>query len=162
MEQTLPCTPPSPAQIPLGLCSGWGRGCLQSKSLRAKCPCVSPHPDDAVTTEQPQPNLPDQLVIVNEMEANARPCKSLAKSVDMETVSLSPSLTPAQQPTISLLCEDSADTLSVESLTLVPPVDPHSLHTLAGIPPPPLLAAESTVTPGKEIAHPEPAGPTEH
>lgn len=80
----------------------------------------------------------------------------------METVSLSPSLTPAQQPTISLLCEDTADTLSVESLTLIPPVDPHSLRTLAGIPPPPTLATEGTVTPGEEVAPPEPAGPTEH
>lgn len=112
--------------------------------------------------EQPQPNLPDLLVIVNEIEADVRPCKSLAKSVDMETVSLSPSLTPAQQPTISLLCEDAADGLSVESLTLVPPVDPHSLHTLTGIPPPPTLASEGTVTPGKEIAHPEPGGPAEN
>lgn len=115
-----------------------------------------------MTLEQPQPNLPDQLVIVNEMEADARPCKSLAKSVDVETVSLSPSLTPAQQPAISLLCEDTADALSVESLTLVPPVDPDSLHTLAGIPPPPTLAAEGTGTPGEETAHPEPAGPAEH
>ena len=44
-------------------------------------------------TEQPQPNLPDQLVIVNEIEAEARPGKSLARSVDVETVTLSPSRT---------------------------------------------------------------------
>lgn len=115
-----------------------------------------------MTMEQPPPNLPDQLVIVNETEADARPSKSLARSGgDVETVSLSPSLIPAQQPTISLLCEDTADTLSVESLTLVPPVDPHSLHTLTGISPPATPAAEGTVTPDEEAARSGPAGPTE-
>ncbi|XP_036164000.1 protein CLEC16A isoform X11 [Myotis myotis] len=152
---------PSASGSPSG--SGSTSHCDSGGASSSSTSSVAQSPsDDAVTMEQPQPNLPDQLVIVNEMEADARPCKSLAKSVDMETVSLSPSLTPTQQPTISLLCEDTADTLSVESLTLVPPVDPHSLHTLAGIPPPPPPAAESTVTPGKEIAHPEPVGPTEH
>lgn len=112
-------------------------------------------------TEQPQPNLPDQLVIVNETEAEARPGKSLARSTDMEPVTLSPSLTPAQQPTISLLCEDAADTLSVESLTLVPPVDHHSLHALTGIPPPPSPATVATEAPGSGAGQPEPADPAE-
>lgn len=111
-------------------------------------------------TEQPQPNLPDQLVIVDETEAEARPGKSLARSADMETVTLSPSLIPAQQPTISLLCEDTADTLSVESLTLVPPVDRHSLHALTGIPPPP-PAVVGTEAPGSGAGQPEPADPSE-
>lgn len=116
-------------------------------------PCsFSPRPDDPVTMEQPQPHLPSQLVIVNDMDAEARPSKSLARSADAETVNLSPSLIPAQQPTISLLCEDTADTLSVESLTLVPPVDPHSLRTLTGIP----------AQLGEEAAHPEPTDPAGH
>ncbi|XP_077590804.1 protein CLEC16A isoform X1 [Stigmatopora nigra] len=39
---------------------------------------------------------------------------------------LAPSLTPASQPTISLLTDSTSDTLSVESLTLLPPADsPH-------------------------------------
>ncbi|KAJ8251102.1 hypothetical protein GJAV_G00217270 [Gymnothorax javanicus] len=42
---------------------------------------------------------------------------------------LAPSLTPAPQPTISLLSEDNADALSVESLTLLPPADPNRLHS---------------------------------
>lgn len=112
-------------------------------------------------TEQPQPNLPDQLVIVNETEAEARPGKSLARSADVETVTLSPSLTPAQQPTISLLCEDAADTLSVESLTLVPPVDRHSLHALTGIPPPPSPAMVGTEALSSGSGQPEPADPAE-
>uniref|UniRef100_A0AAZ3PRY1 C-type lectin domain containing 16A n=1 Tax=Oncorhynchus tshawytscha TaxID=74940 RepID=A0AAZ3PRY1_ONCTS len=47
---------------------------------------------------------------------------------------LAPSLTPASQPNISLLTDDNTDSLSVESLTLLPPAD--HLH-LSGFPPPP-------------------------
>ncbi|XP_053785179.1 protein CLEC16A isoform X3 [Desmodus rotundus] len=152
---------PSASGSPSG--SGSTSHCDSGGASSSSTPSVAQSPsDDPMTMEQPQPNLPDQLLIVNDTEADTRPSKSLARSMDMETVSLSPSLTPAQQPTISLLCEDAADTLSVESLTLIPPVDPHSLRTLAGIPPPPTLATEGTVTPGEEVALPEPAGPIEH
>ncbi|XP_064334252.1 protein CLEC16A isoform X5 [Camelus dromedarius] len=137
------------------------RGSSDPTVQRSVFASVDKVPDDPTTTEQPQPNFPDQLVIVNETESDARPSKSLVRSADTETVNLSPSLIPAQQPTISLLCEDTADTLSVESLTLVPPVDPHSLRTLASIPPPPTPAAVGTGTPGEGAEHPEPAGPTE-
>uniref|UniRef100_A0AAZ3Q384 Protein CLEC16A n=2 Tax=Oncorhynchus tshawytscha TaxID=74940 RepID=A0AAZ3Q384_ONCTS len=41
---------------------------------------------------------------------------------------LAPSLTPASQPNISLLTDDNTDSLSVESLTLLPPAD--HLHAL--------------------------------
>lgn len=44
---------------------------------------------------------------------------------------LAPSLTPASQPTISLLTDNSSDTLSVESLTLLPPADSPHLHPCA-------------------------------
>lgn len=44
---------------------------------------------------------------------------------------LAPSLTPASQPTISLLTESSSDSLSVESLTLLPPADSPHLHPCA-------------------------------
>lgn len=163
VEQAVPSKLPSATQTSLGLCSGRSRGCTREQCLGAKCPFVFPLlPDDPMTMEQPQPNLPDPLVIVSDTEAGARPGKSLAKSADAEPVSLSPSLIPAPQPTISLLCEDSADTLSVESLTLVPPVDPHSLHTLAGIPPPPPPAAEGTGTLDEGAVPSEPAGPAEH
>ncbi|XP_048967348.1 protein CLEC16A isoform X3 [Canis lupus baileyi] len=138
------------------------RGSSDPTVQRSVFASVDKVPDDPITMEQPPPNLPSQLVIVNETEADARPSRSLARSADVETVNLSPSLIPAQQPTISLLCEDTADTLSVESLTLVPPVDPHSLHTLTGIPPPPTPAVVGTVKPGEEAAGPEPAGPAEH
>ncbi|KAM5198885.1 protein CLEC16A isoform 15-T23 [Hipposideros larvatus] len=152
---------PSASGSPSG--SGTTSHCDSGGASSSSTPSVAQSPsDDPMTMEQPPPNLPDQLVIVNETEADARPSKSLARSGgDVETVSLSPSLIPAQQPTISLLCEDTADTLSVESLTLVPPVDPHSLHTLTGISPPATPAAEGTVTPDEEAARSGPAGPTE-
>ncbi|XP_034045656.1 protein CLEC16A isoform X2 [Thalassophryne amazonica] len=41
---------------------------------------------------------------------------------------LAPSLTPASQPTISLLTDSNADRLSVESLTLLPPAESPHLH----------------------------------
>ncbi|XP_054891356.1 protein CLEC16A isoform X3 [Poeciliopsis prolifica] len=44
---------------------------------------------------------------------------------------LAPSLTPASQPTISLLTDSNTDTLSVESLTLLPPADSPHLHPYA-------------------------------
>lgn len=154
---------PSASGSPSGSASS--SHCDSGAASSSSTPSVAQSPsDDPMTMEQPQPNLPDQLVIVSETEADARPSQSPARSRDAETASLSPSLTPAQQPSISLLCEDTADTLSVESLTLVPPVDPHSLHTLlppTGIPPPPAPAAEGTVTPGEEAAPSGPVGPTE-
>ncbi|XP_074553349.1 protein CLEC16A isoform X2 [Halichoeres trimaculatus] len=46
---------------------------------------------------------------------------------------LAPSLTPASQPTISLLTDSSTDALSVESLTLLPPTDTPHLHPIASL-----------------------------
>ncbi|XP_048847225.1 protein CLEC16A isoform X8 [Brienomyrus brachyistius] len=47
---------------------------------------------------------------------------------------LAPSLTPAPQPTISLFLDNGSDSLSVESLTLLPPADPPSLRCLGNPP----------------------------
>ncbi|XP_056309490.1 protein CLEC16A isoform X2 [Danio aesculapii] len=46
-------------------------------------------------------------------------------------LTLAPSLTPAPQPTISLLSDNDAETLSVESLTLLPPADPPRLRSFS-------------------------------
>uniref|UniRef100_A0A7N8Y1U7 C-type lectin domain containing 16A n=1 Tax=Mastacembelus armatus TaxID=205130 RepID=A0A7N8Y1U7_9TELE len=53
---------------------------------------------------------------------------SSTPSTPVPAPALAPSLTPASQPTISLLTDNSADTLSVESLTLLPPADSPHLH----------------------------------
>ncbi|XP_027140564.1 protein CLEC16A isoform X5 [Larimichthys crocea] len=52
-------------------------------------------------------------------------------SASVTAPALAPSLTPASQPTISLLTDNNADTLSVESLTLLPPADSPHLHPCA-------------------------------
>ncbi|XP_033501131.2 protein CLEC16A isoform X2 [Epinephelus lanceolatus] len=54
-----------------------------------------------------------------------------ALSAPVMSPALAPSLTPASQPTISLLTDNNADTLSVESLTLLPPADSPHLHPCA-------------------------------
>ncbi|XP_070703371.1 protein CLEC16A isoform X2 [Pempheris klunzingeri] len=64
---------------------------------------------------------------------------------------LAPSLTPASQPTISLLTDNNADTLSVESLTLLPPADSPHLHPCAGHAP----ATHSLQRPEASIAEEE-------
>ncbi|CAG5897575.1 unnamed protein product [Menidia menidia] len=56
---------------------------------------------------------------------------TVVSSAPVLAPALAPSLTPAAQPTISLLTDGSADALSVESLTLLPPADPPRLHPCA-------------------------------
>uniref|UniRef100_A0A8D0GCT5 C-type lectin domain containing 16A n=1 Tax=Sphenodon punctatus TaxID=8508 RepID=A0A8D0GCT5_SPHPU len=68
------------------------------------------------------------------------------KNPEIETANLSPSLIPAQQPTISLISNDNTDALSVESLTLVPPVEPHSIHAFSCVPPSSLPSDNCTAT----------------
>lgn len=152
-------SPPSASGSPGG--SGSTSHCDSGGS--SFTPSATQSPADAPTTpEQPQPHLLDQSVIVDEVDVNSKPSKNLARSSETETLQLSPSLLPAQQPTISLLYEDTADTLSVESLTLVPPVDPHSLRALTGIPQYPALATMDAETPDEGTVRPEPTDPTEH
>uniref|UniRef100_A0A8D2KHM8 C-type lectin domain containing 16A n=1 Tax=Urocitellus parryii TaxID=9999 RepID=A0A8D2KHM8_UROPR len=140
------------------------RGSSDPTVQRSVFASVDKVPDVPTTPEQPPPppHLPDQLVTSREAEADAGPSRSLARGPELETAHLSPSLLPAQQPTISLLYEDSADTLSVEAPTLVPPVDPHSLRALTGRPQPPTPATTGTETPDEEAVWAEPAGPAEH
>lgn len=89
--------------------------------------------DDASAPEQPL--MSSQTMLTDEtLSAVSKSSKNAVKTSDIETANLSPSLIPAQQPTISLITDDNTDTLSVESLTLVPPVDPHSIRTFSCIP----------------------------
>uniref|UniRef100_A0A8C2IT00 C-type lectin domain containing 16A n=1 Tax=Cyprinus carpio TaxID=7962 RepID=A0A8C2IT00_CYPCA len=50
-------------------------------------------------------------------------------ALSVSGLALAPSLTPAPQPTISLLSDNNAETLSVDSLTLLPPADPPRLRS---------------------------------
>ncbi|KAM9598539.1 protein CLEC16A isoform 2-T2 [Morphnus guianensis] len=91
--------------------------------------------DDASAPEQPQMTISGQMMLTDEtLSAVSKSSKNAVKNSDIETANLSPSLIPAQQPTISLITDDNTDALSVESLTLVPPVDPHSIRTFSYIP----------------------------
>ncbi|KAG3259225.1 C-type lectin domain containing 16A, transcript variant X4 [Ictidomys tridecemlineatus] len=154
-------SPPSASGSPSG--SGNTSHCDSGGS--SSTPSAAQSPTDVPTTPEqppPPPHLPDQLGTGREAEADAKPSRSLARGPELETAHLSPSLLPAQQPTISLLYEDTADTLSVEAPTLVPPVDPHSLRALTGRPQPPTPATAGTETPDEEAAWAEPEGPAEH
>ncbi|XP_074052505.1 protein CLEC16A isoform X2 [Macrotis lagotis] len=114
--------------------------------------------DDSMAPQQLQLSFPDQVVIVNEISSKSS--KSLGKGSEVETANLSPSLIPAQQPTISLISDDTTDALSVESLTLVPPVDPNSLRSFTCTPQSSTQTETYKVT-EDEIALHEPADQSE-
>ncbi|XP_051819106.1 protein CLEC16A isoform X3 [Antechinus flavipes] len=116
--------------------------------------------DDPMASQQLQVTFSDQVVIVNEVPTTSKSSKSLGKGSEVETANLSPSLIPAQQPTISLISDDTTDALSVESLTLVPPVDPHSLRSFTCTPQFSTQTETCKVTEG-EIAPHEPADQSE-
>ncbi|XP_056359143.1 protein CLEC16A isoform X3 [Oenanthe melanoleuca] len=137
---------PSAAQSPAGLAGKDAGGCLVCRRLTvtvdtgfspssSSCSRISrnTHSDDASAPEQPP--MASQTMLTDEtLSAVSKSSKNAVKTSDIETANLSPSLIPAQQPTISLITDDNTDTLSVESLTLVPPVDPHSIRTFSCIP----------------------------
>lgn len=128
--------------------SGSSGHCESAAASSASAPSVARSPsDDTAAVEQPRTSSScGQLSVVVD-DASASPSKagrSLPRGADVETANLSPSLVPAQQPTISLLSSADADTLSLESLTLVPPVDTHSILAVGCSQPP---APESDVGP---------------
>uniref|UniRef100_A0A8C7Y1T6 C-type lectin domain containing 16A n=1 Tax=Oryzias sinensis TaxID=183150 RepID=A0A8C7Y1T6_9TELE len=81
------------------------------------------------------------------------PLSSSAPSTSTLCPALAPSLTPASQPTISLLTDSATDALSVESLTLLPPADSPHLHACA--------ATHSLLWPGPSILEEKEEGPQE-
>ncbi|XP_068942008.1 protein CLEC16A isoform X4 [Petaurus breviceps papuanus] len=136
------------------------RGSSDPTVQRSVFASVDKVPDDAMAPQQLPLTFPDQVVIVNEILTTSKSIKSLGKGSEVETAILSPSLIPAQQPTISLISDDTTDALSVESLTLVPPVDPHSLHSFTCTPQSSTQMETYKVMEG-EIAPHEPADQSE-
>ncbi|XP_054698987.1 protein CLEC16A isoform X1 [Grus americana] len=138
---------PSAAQSPSGLAGKDVGGCLvcrrltvtvdtgfRSSSSSCNRNSRNINSDDASAPEQPQMTISGQTMLTDEtLSAVSKSSKNAVKNSDIETANLSPSLIPAQQPTISLITDDNTDALSVESLTLVPPVDPHSIRTFSCI-----------------------------
>ncbi|NXP51140.1 CL16A protein, partial [Heliornis fulica] len=126
-----PLSSPSPSSG-----SGSTGRCDSVTASSTSTPSAAQSPsDDASATEKLQMTVSGQTMLTDETpSAVSKSSKSAVKNSDIETANLSPSLIPAQQPTISLITDDNTDTLSVESLTLVPPVDPHSIRTFSCIP----------------------------
>ncbi|XP_036594900.1 protein CLEC16A isoform X3 [Trichosurus vulpecula] len=136
------------------------RGSSDPTVQRSVFASVDKVPDDLMAPQQLPLTFPDQVVIVNEIPTTSKSNKSLGKGSEVETANLSPSLIPAQQPTISLISDDTTDALSVESLTLVPPVDPHSLRSLTCLPQSSTQMDVYKVTEGEMAPH-EPADQSE-
>ncbi|NXI44969.1 CL16A protein, partial [Galbula dea] len=130
---------PSPLSSPSPSSGSGSTGrCDSVTASSASTPSAAQSPaDDTSAPEQPQMTISGQMVLTDEtVSAVSKSSKSALKTSDLETANLSPSLIPAQQPTISLLTDDSTDALSVESLTLVPPVEPQAIRTFGCLPQP--------------------------
>ncbi|XP_019363005.1 PREDICTED: protein CLEC16A isoform X5 [Gavialis gangeticus] len=128
---------PSPLSSPSPSSGSGSTGrCDSITASSTSTPSAAQSPsDDSSAPEQPQMNFSSQVMLVQEtLSSGSQFGKNPVKTSEVETANLSPSLIPAQQPTISLISDDNTDALSVESLTLVPPVDPHSIHTFSCIP----------------------------
>ncbi|KAM3826941.1 protein CLEC16A isoform 4-T4 [Vipera latastei] len=126
---------PSVAQSPSGRAGKDAGECLVFQRLRVTVdtgfrPSSSggPRPgqalsDDSITLQQALPSSSSGYL--SAADCSLPPVLKSGKShsrSEAETAALSPSLIPAPQPTISLISKDSTDSLSMESLTLVPPV----------------------------------------
>ncbi|XP_042654429.1 protein CLEC16A isoform X3 [Tyto alba] len=127
---------PSPLSSPSPSSGSGSTGrCDSVTASSTSTPAAQSPSDDASAPEQPQMTISGQTMLTDEtLSAVSKSSKNAVKNSDIETTNLSPSLIPAQQPTISLITDDNTDALSVESLTLVPPVDPHSIRTFSYIP----------------------------
>lgn len=84
---------------------------------------------DSVTASTVSAQSPADDIVLQEHTPPACPAaEEGAAPASTHCPALAPSLTPTAQPTISLLTDNSTDSLSVESLTLLPPADPPHLH----------------------------------
>ncbi|XP_062999145.1 protein CLEC16A isoform X2 [Elgaria multicarinata webbii] len=140
---------PSPLSSPSPSSSGSTGRCDSAAASSTSTPSVVQSPsEDPAALERPRTSLScGQLSAVDDSAIHhSRSGKSHARHAEPEAANLSPSLIPAPQPTISLISNPSTDTLSVESLTLVPPVDTDSILAVGCSQPPapePDLCAEA-------------------
>ncbi|XP_075686219.1 protein CLEC16A isoform X8 [Rhinoderma darwinii] len=139
-----PASSPSPSSS--GSSSGSTGPCDSVTASLTSTPSAIQSPsDDSPTPDQPPMTIYSQMESGDETQYTAsRIRKSSLLKADGEITNLAPSLTPAPQPTISLISDDNTDALSVESLTLVPPVDPQSIHTFS-------FTVEATTEPGDDV-----------
>lgn len=141
------CVPqhtPSPLSSPSPPSSGSG-STGRCDSVTASTTSAQSPTDDGMLLEHTPPSSSGEggcgeVTLVSSTPSTPAPAPALA-----------PSLTPASQPTISLLTDNSADTLSVESLTLLPPADPPHLQLCGGH----ITVAQSLQRPDASIAEEE-------
>uniref|UniRef100_A0A671RGI6 Protein CLEC16A-like n=1 Tax=Sinocyclocheilus anshuiensis TaxID=1608454 RepID=A0A671RGI6_9TELE len=96
--------------------------------------CGPTGPSDSVTTSSSSAYTVTQSQTGNTHTLTFRRgmCGKLTgPALPVSGLTLAPSLTPAPQPTISLLSDNDAETLSVDSLTLLPPADPPRLRSFS-------------------------------
>ncbi|XP_068100791.1 protein CLEC16A isoform X1 [Hyperolius riggenbachi] len=126
-----PASSPSPPSS--GSSSGSTGPCDSVTTSLTSTPSTVQSPsDDSSIPDQTPTAISSQMETTEETQSStSRPRKSSLWKADSEITNLAPSLTPTPQPTISLISDDNTDALSVESLTLVPPVDPHSIHAFS-------------------------------
>uniref|UniRef100_A0A671XTA0 C-type lectin domain containing 16A n=1 Tax=Sparus aurata TaxID=8175 RepID=A0A671XTA0_SPAAU len=143
-----PLSSPSPPSSGSGSTGRCDSGFLSPSPSLFSSPLLSSPADDGTFLEHTPPSSSG-----GEGEGGGGEV-TLVSSVTAPT--LAPSLTPASQPTISLLTDNSADSLSVESLTLLPPSDSPHLHPCASHAP----ATHSLQRPDASIDETD-AGPTQ-
>ncbi|KAL7861333.1 hypothetical protein AOLI_G00176820 [Acnodon oligacanthus] len=88
---------------------------------------VAQHSPSAPCSPSPSSSASSSADLCDSVTASIASTQSAAQSSSAPAPTLAPSLTPAAQPTISLLSDADAETLSVDSLTLLPPADPPRL-----------------------------------
>ncbi|XP_070617586.1 protein CLEC16A isoform X2 [Erythrolamprus reginae] len=99
-------------------------GCDSAVASSTSSPSVAQSPSGELVA--PEKSLPSSSSgYFSAADRSLKPGQSPSRGGEAETAAWSPSLTPAAQPTISLLSKDSTEGLSLESLTLVPPVAAH-------------------------------------
>uniref|UniRef100_A0A673K875 Uncharacterized protein n=1 Tax=Sinocyclocheilus rhinocerous TaxID=307959 RepID=A0A673K875_9TELE len=88
-------------------------------------------PADSVTASSSSTHTVTQSQTGNKHTLTYSCAELTGPALPVSGLALAPSLTPAPQPTISLLSDNDAETLSVDSLTLLPPADPPRLRSFS-------------------------------
>ncbi|XP_067859438.1 protein CLEC16A [Heptranchias perlo] len=163
---------PSPASSPSPPSSGTittSTGCSDTITTSAtSTPSATQSPTDGPEVqEQSHLTFPDQVEFVNEAHsspptAEGGPSRGhLPISTEPEATNLAPSLTPAHQPTISLISDDNTDALSVESLTLLPPADAQQIRSVSTLTQPSTTSVSNGMKDNEDIKENEDAEATE-
>ncbi|XP_028841040.1 protein CLEC16A isoform X3 [Denticeps clupeoides] len=144
-SQTSSSLSPAAASLPFRFYEQSRRGHADSSAQRSvfdKVPgfavahSVSQHGSSPLSSPSPPSSgsgSTGQCDSITTSTPSADEAASVERSVEgpPPTWALAPSLTPASQPSISLLSDPNTDALSVDSLTLLPPADPPSLRTFS-------------------------------